>query len=224
MGTSRQHRIDPDVAEALLRGGPPDARAGYDHLDRLLTAASAPTRLDELAREAGTLAAFRAADPGARLRRRLAARSRRVRTVTVRVATVAVATVALGGVAFAATGTPPFSRHATAGPAGPSPRLSAAATTRAGTGPAATHAVTSPRASARPTGTTTMTAAVPAATTAAAAPSPSLTGLCRAYTAHAGRGPGKSLSSPAFAALITAAGGADNVPAYCATILSTPRR
>jgi hypothetical protein len=49
-----------------------------------------------------------------------------------------------------------------------------------------------------------------------ATPSPSLIGLCTAYLAGAGADHGKALESPAFSALITAAGGKDNVDAYCA--------
>jgi hypothetical protein len=49
-----------------------------------------------------------------------------------------------------------------------------------------------------------------------ATPSPSLVGLCTAYLAGAGADHGKALESPAFSALITAAGGKDNVDAYCA--------
>jgi hypothetical protein len=55
----------------------------------------------------------------------------------------------------------------------------------------------------------------------AGTPSPSLRGLCQAYTAHAGRNTGKSLESPAFSALITAAGGKDSVTAFCASLLAT---
>jgi hypothetical protein len=51
-------------------------------------------------------------------------------------------------------------------------------------------------------------------------PSPSLRGLCQAYTAHVGSSPGKALDSPAFSALITAAGGKDKVAAFCAGMLS----
>jgi len=55
----------------------------------------------------------------------------------------------------------------------------------------------------------------------AASPSPSLRGLCQAYTAHAGHDTGKSLDSPAFTALITAAGGKDSVTAFCTSLLAT---
>jgi hypothetical protein len=47
---------------------------------------------------------------------------------------------------------------------------------------------------------------------ASATPSPSLDGLCVAYQAGA---MAKAASNPAFTALTTAAGGADNVDAYC---------
>ena len=55
----------------------------------------------------------------------------------------------------------------------------------------------------------------------AASPSPSLRGLCQAYTAHVGSSPGKALDNPAFSALITTAGGKDKVTAFCASLLAT---
>ncbi|MCM0677980.1 hypothetical protein NCC78_25370 [Micromonospora phytophila] len=51
-------------------------------------------------------------------------------------------------------------------------------------------------------------------------PSPSLTGLCRAYTAGAGSNPGKALENPAFTALITEAGDKEKVAAYCDALLA----
>jgi hypothetical protein len=51
-----------------------------------------------------------------------------------------------------------------------------------------------------------------------ATPSPSMIGLCTAYLAGAGADHGKALESPAFSALITAAGGKDNVDAFCAAL------
>lgn len=53
-------------------------------------------------------------------------------------------------------------------------------------------------------------------------PSPSLRGLCQAYTAHVATSPGKALDNPAFSALITAAGGKDKVAAFCTSLLATP--
>jgi hypothetical protein len=51
-----------------------------------------------------------------------------------------------------------------------------------------------------------------------ATPSPSLIGLCTAYLAGPEAEHGKVLESPAFTALITAAGGQDNVDAYCTSL------
>jgi hypothetical protein len=51
-------------------------------------------------------------------------------------------------------------------------------------------------------------------------PSPSLVGLCHAYTAGAGSEHGKALDSPAFQALLTAAGGKANVDGYCTKLLA----
>src|SRR5687768_14750146 len=53
-----------------------------------------------------------------------------------------------------------------------------------------------------------------------ASPSPNLVGLCRAYGAGVGDAKGKALSSPAFTALVTAAGSEEAVPAYCTTTLA----
>lgn len=49
-------------------------------------------------------------------------------------------------------------------------------------------------------------------------PSPSLVGLCRAYAAGATDNAGKAADSPAFAALATAAKGAENIEEFCATV------
>jgi hypothetical protein len=56
---------------------------------------------------------------------------------------------------------------------------------------------------------------------AAGEPSPSLEGLCHAYTAGAGAEHGKALDSPAFTVLITTAGGEDKVAGYCADLLGS---
>lgn len=54
-----------------------------------------------------------------------------------------------------------------------------------------------------------------------ASPSASLVGLCHAYTAGAGSEHGKALDSPAFQALLSAAGGKDNVDTFCTRLLAT---
>ena len=53
-----------------------------------------------------------------------------------------------------------------------------------------------------------------------ASPSPSVVGLCHAYAAGAGADHGKALENPAFTVLITAAGGKDQVSAYCSDLLA----
>jgi hypothetical protein len=51
-----------------------------------------------------------------------------------------------------------------------------------------------------------------------ATPSPSLVGLCQAYLSGVGNADGHALENPAFAALLNAAGGEENVTTYCASI------
>lgn len=53
-------------------------------------------------------------------------------------------------------------------------------------------------------------------------PSPSMFGLCHAYTAGVADSSGKALDNPAFSVLIRNAGGKDKVTAYCTTVLATP--
>lgn len=55
----------------------------------------------------------------------------------------------------------------------------------------------------------------------AASPSPSLHGLCVAYTHGVSTSKGKALDNPAFTALINTAGGKDNVAAFCKTELAS---
>jgi|GEM_PF-2672605 len=46
-------------------------------------------------------------------------------------------------------------------------------------------------------------------------PDPSMVGLCQAYSAAASDNPGKALESPAFTALLAAAGSAEQVDGFC---------
>ena len=55
-----------------------------------------------------------------------------------------------------------------------------------------------------------------------AKPSPNLHGLCQAYSAGNKDSQGKALESPAFTALITAAGGKDSVETFCADMAKSP--
>src|SRR4051794_1341234 len=50
-------------------------------------------------------------------------------------------------------------------------------------------------------------------------PGPNLTGLCHAWLAGAGSRHGNARRSPAFLALISAAGGSGSVPDYCARLV-----
>jgi hypothetical protein len=54
-------------------------------------------------------------------------------------------------------------------------------------------------------------------------PSPSLRGLCTAYQAGVADSHGKAMSNPAFSALVTAAGGTDQVADYCTKLIGAPR-
>lgn len=56
--------------------------------------------------------------------------------------------------------------------------------------------------------------------TPSASPSPNLVGLCRAYTSGVKDSSGKALENPAFTVLVTAAGGAEGVDAFCVTTLA----
>jgi hypothetical protein len=54
-------------------------------------------------------------------------------------------------------------------------------------------------------------------------PSPSLVGLCNAYTAGQKSEHGKALENPAFSALVTAAGGKENVDKFCDDLLTVAK-
>ncbi|HEY7606491.1 MAG TPA: hypothetical protein VID07_06945, partial [Actinomycetes bacterium] len=64
----------------------------------------------------------------------------------------------------------------------------------------------------------------PGSPEAAPVPSPDLEGLCQAYAAGAGGGPGAAMAATAFQALARAAGGEDQVPAYCEQLLPGERK
>lgn len=196
MSAQRPARIDRATAEQLLRGGPVGAQAAPEDLVDLFAAAAAPASARELAGEPAALAAFRAArlGPVHQPRRRQMIKSTLAKLFTVKAAAALAAATAAGGVALAASsGTLP------------NPLAGGGAED---TKPTAAHATArpAPDASHGERGN--------------ASPSPSLVGLCHAYTAGAANNPGKALENPAFTALITAAGGKDQVAGYCVKILA----
>jgi hypothetical protein len=199
MSTHRSRRIDRRTAEQLLRNAPGRLPvAGRDRLSDLLAAAGAPARDQELAGEQAAMAAFRDA--------RLATAPQRWRPRMLKAALANLLAVKIAGVTVLAAG---------------GIALAAAAGTLPGqqreepTMPAGTNVVS--------TTSATTTAPKPKGPEQkpdnSASPSPSLKGLCQAYTAGAGSEHGKSHDNPAFSALITAAGGAERVPGFCADLL-----
>jgi hypothetical protein len=194
MSIHRTRQLDRDTAEALL-SGVPAARRGAGRLGEHLAAAAAPGRPEELAGWPVVLAAFRAAHPQpvADQRRRPVLKTWLTKLLTVKAA-AALAVAATGGVALAA------SSGALPNPLADKP----AATT--------SHGPDGDRPSGGPSH--------PDGKGPSALPSPSLVGLCHAYEAGAGADHGKALESPAFTALITAAGAKDKVDGFCTTLLA----
>ena len=207
--------LDELAADRLLDGVP----SGPPALTRLLTAASAPGRASELAREESVLAAFRlvrdAAPPAAALRpvarherRRVFPRRASVRLLVAGGALVAVA--AAGGVAVAAgivPGPGPLRILAPAIPAEKSDDRTPGRTA-GGTGTPG-QARTSENGAAGRT-TTTSPVTTPA----------NLNGLCRSFQEAAAEDLPAALANPHFAVLISLAGGADEVPAYCVKVIA----
>ncbi len=66
----------------------------------------------------------------------------------------------------------------------------------------------------------TSSVSTPSTTPGGNADTPSLIGLCQAYTSSADNEHGIASESPAFEVLITEAGGKDNVAAYCGDVLA----
>ncbi|RAS70065.1 hypothetical protein C8D87_101365 [Lentzea atacamensis] len=196
MSTHRSRRIGRRTAERLLRDAPGHAQVtGHDRLGDLLAAAAAPARDRELTGEHAAMAAFRDARlaPAPQRRRPRMLKIALANLVTVKIAAVAAA--AAGGIALAAAaGTLPGQQREEPAPA-------------ADTDVVATTSVT----------TTEKSKAPDKKPDNSASPSPSLHGLCQAYTARAEHG--KAHENPALSALITAAGGPDQVPAFCADLL-----
>ncbi len=149
-------------------------------------------------------------------------------TATKVVGAVAIAAAAGGGVALAAStaaGSPAgsgFERAAATASMG----ASTDASTDSSTDTAASSSAAS--SSAAGSGSSSSEAGAPSSPAktdhpGSATPSPSLKGLCTAFQAGATSNRGKAIDNPAFTALVTAAGGKDNLAAFCITLVGPPR-
>jgi hypothetical protein len=203
--------LDDASVERLLSGTLPAASAppSYAGVARLLAATVAPPTPRELAGQAAVLAELRAVTG----RRRAAtlptrpARSRRRRAGLAVV--VVVGALATGGVAAATGHLPGPVREAARSVLGPAGG--------AATSPASSAAPGTAAAGSGATGPASVAGSGPRPGPAAAGPAagPALDGLCRAFQAGKGGEQGAKLDATAFEALATAAGGADEVPAFC---------
>ena len=165
----------------------------HPRLAHVLRNAAGPGSAAELGGRQQAVAAFHRARlrPGPPQRRQSMIKSAAVKLLTVKAAAIVALVVGGGGVALAA------STGALPNPLNshhPAPAASSSGSNHGSAGP---H---------------------PAAS---ADPSPSLVGLCHAYTDGVASADGKALDNPAFTALVTAAGGKDNVDGYCTKLLGT---
>jgi hypothetical protein len=189
----RTRRITRDAAERLLDAVATGTSTGGNALTDLLTAVAAAPMSDsgELPGERAAIAARRSA----RLSPVPHARRRSmIKTTLAKILTVKVAAI---GALAAASG------------------VAVAATTGLVPNPLSTG---SQGANAHASNSAHPSASHPKSQ---GSPSPSLVGLCRAFTAGAGADHGKALDNPAFTVLITKAGGKDHVADYCAGLLAT---
>ena len=202
MSNDQPPRVSRRCVEQLLDGAPAPTEATRP-LAALLRAAAAPAHQTELSGEQAALAAFEAAaqlDPVPSPRRQNVLKSTLAKILTVKAAVILAAAAGTTGVVLASTSgtltsttSPSEHRPADHPPAVHSPTHTPAGTSRNGDQDGKSSN----------------------------APSPSMFGLCQAYQAHKSDNPGKALDSPAFTALITAAGGKDNVDAYCDALVAT---
>lgn len=182
-----------------------DALTSRPDVELLLDAASAPAGPRELAGEHAAVALFARArlvstSPTPRRDEMSVPRSARTGLKAAIAAAGAVGLLSTG-VAFAASGHAPWSQPTAAG----------AASSSHATDPShPTHPT-------HPSGTPS-----DAATPGTGPNAHAFAGLCRAYTSGNKAEHGKALASPAFGALVTAAGGVDNVTTFCGTMTSGP--
>jgi hypothetical protein len=200
---------DQEILEWLLerRLNPASAPPGYSGLARLLTAATAPAAPEELVGEQRAMASFAAeirSHPPTLAPRRTAV-PRRVLTMKAAAAAL-VAALSIGGVAAAAGGLLPDQASPVADRA---PATTGADAAAQGLGKAAAANLGGAADAGSADGQGRASAVGPDASAAARA------GLCRAWQAGQGADHGQKADSVAFQALADAAGGADNIAAYC---------
>lgn len=206
---------DTHVGSAMAGDGPPAA------VQPLLRAIAGDPRPHELSGFQEPLAAYRAAFP---VSRPFVGRTWRTRMLSPLGASIAGLALALGGTAAAAyTGALPTAAQNFAHTVIGAPAAHPVATTS----PSATDAVSSEA----PSPTVTSPTVTTAPSTGAKPPvgpdagGSAMFGLCTAWTAHHANGEttnGTADDAVAFKNLAAAAGGADKIAAYCATILQTP--
>ncbi|MBQ0901222.1 hypothetical protein [Micromonospora sp. U21] len=201
---------DPDAVTAEVRASTPadpDVNVAYP-LARLLAAAAGPARPGELAGEEAALAAFRAAraNPAPTVARR----PHRRRLTTSAVAwTGALAATATAGAAFAAVTLDRAPDPVPVPPSSPSPTLSDVEATPS------LDRTAAPSRSTPGTPSATSTPSTIGTPSAGAANVDQLRGLCRAWQAKKPEQRDRALRTPTFQELVTAAGGAGEVEAYC---------
>ncbi|MCX4390756.1 hypothetical protein OG777_28065 [Micromonospora peucetia] len=204
--------LDParaDAQDTPYRGGP-------EPLARLLSAAAAPARPGELAGEEEALAAFRAARAaGPAVEPAPSPRRRRFTGAVAWGAGIVV--TATAGAAFAAVtldradDPAPPPRPATPAPATTDPDRGGSTGATGGGHPTGT-----------PSHPSAATSGAPAPGTAPGTPeqrTTQLRGLCRAYLAKKPAQRQKALDTPAFAHLVTAAGGREQVDGFCGKLV-----
>jgi hypothetical protein len=247
MNTRHSRGISRAAAEDLL-GGRTIADPGTDQLARVLAAASAPARDNELAGEQMVMAAFEANHLATSVTPQKEHTSMLAKFLTAKVLLTSLAAMATGGVALAATTGAIGGAHPATITAS-TPAVSASAAVSAS--PSATssgHASSAPStepadtASPQATGTSSSTAdptTSPTSSASAASLPTTAAGLCETLAGDAGStlsqvGLVQALSKPSvlpmlsgqtseFSSLISTAGSVANVTDYCALLLTLPQ-
>jgi hypothetical protein len=216
--------LDDDTVERLLTGdlSPAQAPPAYARVAELLAAAAAAPSPGELAGQAAVLAELRAVTrarpPTTTIRRARTPRRRRRAGLAV---VLVVGALATGGVAGAATGHLPGPvREAARSILGTAGRGDPASSTRPGSPPAPATRAAGPgdagSEGSRPGGAT---GPGPGPSVPGPVVSPNLQGLCQAYVSGNGAQQGERLDATAFETLARAAGGEDEIAAYCQELL-----